>query len=918
MQDPSFVGKVFKNLCQIHGGKAKLEYSFGLIAQWIEHPPSKRVVAGSNPAQSVASWDGMKNRLGEFEVLKKSFSNLDAVIQSFQNPEFSKQTSRKKSDQINEMLLELIQKESEPCFLLAPVLEFIERVEAEKILSHYSLNRFELWLNQYSGLSFEENYRIRAKIVGKFVERNDYQHFFPIGMGKVYDGTHFVTAHKSPDLDTTIASFWGWMDAFGARVSKGLHVWNLPGGPPASQIEIDLVFRQIFGNGVFTHLPKTRTALNLTGKDLLTQKGMVQEGLDGAISEIDHERQNKSIVLVDEKGLYLGDWRNIDVEEVRNVIWHLSSSLRWFENSLHLHLIALFAKKELSLKEIESSLKPLFTLKIGECEPAKELLKKQKSQVEKFLQSVLKIPGGIGCTFEEFGIRMNQLQIESFQTFDEMVATMKLKKLFDQNGILIEERPRIFSFLEEAVKKLHIALLAIRNRLEKMDIAMAVKSNVFGIEPKYVTLRDELEEIRSKMGGYSYLTVNDVIHESRIPMGIVLAEDIRKNVLGTVSLRDFCNREEMGIPPYLDVISVIDHHKTSLQTVAPPFAIISDAQSCNTLVAKQAFLLNDRYSLLGMNAEKIQTQLKESISSLGPLTNQLLQKSQIAKRKNPFYIHPDREFTEYLHFLYAILDDTDLLSKVSLVDIEVIVELLNRMKTIVSGKMSIVIDLDDLPRDQHFLKNATQRILQNEEMFSLYRKVYEYREKEVERNIQLAAENKLSNIFADTKEQNGRCRIGQTKVFAINIPYYQKHAEQIRSGWIEKAQDIYQKNADIALHMHMVSTIVSAEEVFQGKTSAYSHKDELWIWIPMSEMSIELLKRFLNAFQASPGLKQSFEQKTLEVEIPNEEYAAIFKESFPSIPQKTSKSKLPIAILRFNPSALNSRKAMVSPFLPTM
>ena len=25
----------------------------GLIAQWIEHPPSKRVVVGSNPTQSV-------------------------------------------------------------------------------------------------------------------------------------------------------------------------------------------------------------------------------------------------------------------------------------------------------------------------------------------------------------------------------------------------------------------------------------------------------------------------------------------------------------------------------------------------------------------------------------------------------------------------------------------------------------------------------------------------------------------------------------------------------------------------------------------------------------------------------------------------------------------------------------------------
>ena len=35
-------------------------------------------------------------------------------------------------------------------------------------------------------------------------------------MGKIYEGTHFVTAHKSPDLDTTIASFWGWLDAFAA------------------------------------------------------------------------------------------------------------------------------------------------------------------------------------------------------------------------------------------------------------------------------------------------------------------------------------------------------------------------------------------------------------------------------------------------------------------------------------------------------------------------------------------------------------------------------------------------------------------------------------------------------------------------------------------------------------------------------
>ncbi len=38
--------------------------------------------------------------------------------------------------------------------------------------------------------------------------------------------------------------------------ADGLHVWNLPGGPPSSQIEIDLIFRDLFGPAVFSHLPK--------------------------------------------------------------------------------------------------------------------------------------------------------------------------------------------------------------------------------------------------------------------------------------------------------------------------------------------------------------------------------------------------------------------------------------------------------------------------------------------------------------------------------------------------------------------------------------------------------------------------------------------------------------------------------------
>ncbi len=147
----------------------------------------------------------------------------------------------------------------------------------------------------------------------------------------------------------------------------------------------------------------------------------------------------------------------------------------------------------------------------------------------------------------------------------------------------------------------------------------------------------------------------------------------------------------MGIPSYLEIISVIDHHKSTLATSSAPFAIISDAQSCNTLVAKQAFLINDRRSLLNQTQKGIEQQIAEHISSDSPqstrLTQNLLQRRMIAKTAGKFFVHPEREFIEYLHFLYAIIDDTDLLSKVTPMDVECVAQLLNRMKSIASGRI---------------------------------------------------------------------------------------------------------------------------------------------------------------------------------------------------------------------------------------
>ena len=239
----------------------------------------------------------------------------------------------------------------------------------------------------------------------------------------------------------------------------------------------------------------------------------------------------------------------------------------------------------------------------------------------------------------------------------------------------------------------------------------------------------------------------------------------------------------------------------------------------------------------------------------------------------------------------------------SALDVQCVASLLNRLK----GKK--IIDLSDLPRDRKFPKEAAQRILQNDDMYSLYKKVYQHREKEIEKNIALC------NVFADTKEQNGCCRVGQTKIFAANLKQLSKHEEAIQRAWLQKAEKVHKDKPEINLHIHMISTIVSAEEVYQGTTGKYSHKDELWIWIPEQEVAVEHLKRFLSAFQSSPGLKNnSFEVEFLGSNA--DLLASTFAESFIEIPHKKVKKGLPIAVLKYKAGSLNSRKAMVSPFLP--
>jgi len=368
---------------------------------------------------------------------------------------------------------------------------------------------------------------------------------------------------------------------------------------------------------------------------------------------------------------------------------------------------------------------------------------------------------------------------------------------------------------------------------------------------------------------------------------------------------------------------VIDHHKTALNTTSTPMAFISDQQSANALIAEKAFEINDQFGLSGRSLADIEGEVsallsKQKSHSDRRILQRLLQKQIIADTQKGYFVDPRREFLEYYHFLYAILDDTDLLSKVSYRDLDCVASILNRMKTISSGKESEIISFDDLPKDSSYISRAAKRILQNTDMYSLYRKIYHLKEENVERNLRICVKGEHSTVFADTKEQNGCCRVGQTKMFAKNYNAYLSHRQDIRALWYADAKRFFSERVEFDLHIHMISTIPGAEDVYAGNEGNYDHKDELWIWIPQTEQAVQHLKSFLSSFKQQPAIvnndvKVEFLGENADIldQIFNESFAGISKER-----ANDSKKSLPIAVLTYRAGSLNSRKAMISPYLP--
>lgn len=863
--------------------------------------------------------------LGAFVFEKKTFSGIEELFTSFTTESFRVLNQYQRADVLNRALIQLMKTHADRGFLLFELLDFIHRVHENKLLDRYTISDIELWCNQFSSLTQEENYFYRALIAGRWIPREDYQQFFPIGMGKVHAGSHFVTAHQSPDIDTIVASFWGWIDAFSARVSTGLHIWNVPGGPPVSSVEVKLLFLEPMHPSVFQYLSKNRGQLTVTSFDLMTQKGFTRKKRFEHSLGMDSERNTHAVVLVDDDGYYLGDWRPFDVESIRQVIMSLQLCLRWLESRIHIMLFSLFSQTKLSRDDLPKFAQEVASLSIASSDPMKEMTLRQHQLLDSFLTKVLDVKNGVHCNFADFIAAVDVLEVADFAVFWQHITALQHSELFDASGAIVENRPLIFFYLEKIVKDLNDVFRAFRLYIDTLDIAFKIKTGVFGYFPQYLSYRTDVKEIENQMGAYPYLTVNiPGPGDKQIPVGVINALDLKQRFLGTATLRDFCNREETQIPSYLEVISVIDHHKSSLNTNMAPTAVIGDAQSANSLVSQVAFGLHDEYSVAGMSAESIQQQIdalhkKASTPSDYRILRRLYKKQEILSKKHPFYVAPLREHLEYLHYLFAILDDTDLLTKVSKRDVVSVAELMNRLKTLMLKKEVEIVSFDDLPRDEVFVKKAAARLLQTRDLYSLYKVSSDAKEKVIAENFLKCSKGETSDVFTDTKIQNGCCRVGQTKIFAKNYPLFDQHHLQIREHWYQQALALYEREPDIDLHLHMISTIACAEELFQGELYKYYHPDQMWVWIPETDIAVEHLKLFLSSFMYSPSMMNNATQ--LEFCGPRaQEFASFFKESFVKGEYKISDEKTQdsYAVIYYNAGSINSRKAMVSPYLPKL
>jgi hemerythrin len=317
-----------------------------------------------------------------------------------------------------------------------------------------------------------------------------------------------------------------------------------------------------------------------------------------------------------------------------------------------------------------------------------------------------------------------------------------------------------------------------------------------------------------------------------------------------------------------------------------------DAQSSNSIIARINFEINDRYSTGGMSLEEIEKAiLKLSYSTHTKkdvrILERLIKKKNAALSRGDFYVSPERETLEYLQYIFAMLDDTDLLTKVTEYDVDTMASLLNRLKSIKLCNEVEVIDFDDLSRKElDFPKKAAKKLMQTPDLYSLYGAIYKAKEEAIDQTIEETGQGKETHFFQDTKILGslGYAAVGQFKHFVL-------------------------------LHIMMISTVASAEELFSDSVQKVNYFDEIWFWIPNDKRAERYLQNFLTEFVKCPRV----EKQHLEVELfgDKDRYDPVFAHLFLHKPVSITHidEKFDMVVVKVEAGSIKSRKADIAAHL---
>lgn len=795
---------------------------------------------------------------------------------------------------IGDILLKEIQLAKAGDFLLPAIVDFIDAVR-HSVLPTYTFTSFQTYLDNYAALSEKEMLHIRGKIVGRYIPRGEYQAFFPIGMKKEFKGSHFAIAHFSPDVDTVIASFHGFLDAFAAKVGSGLHYWKVPSGPPEGSIEIENLFYKALGKSVFDVMVSTSREVSLSSMDLVSQSDIIVKKIKDKSVGINHRRSSSSVIVTDDDGHYIADWRAVDYDEVRMVIYNYLFILREFEKALYMTTVEHLIKKTNIKDEIEHLLsKELYCFFSKESHDRLSM-----DRMNLFFEHVLNLHEGVSMSIGKL-----------------LSSVTYLRGIFDELDT-IEGCQDLNQLLKNTAENFKLYY----DYLDTFEVALAVKRRVLSIEPMTLSHVDNYETIVSKMEGFSHLTV---VHEEKglaRPLGVIHAKDVKGGSLATASLRDFSNTDEMDKADYVDIISCIDHHKSEIVTPQPSRMIISDAQSSNSIVARLNLDINQRYSTGGYTLKGVNEQIEALSNSFDTpdkmrLMKRLLSKKEAISQGSHFFISRDKEFLDYFHFLFAILDDTDLLTKVTTYDVYVVCDLINAMKSLMVKKEVEVVNFDDLDTDSaDFAKHAARRLLQSHDLYSLYNDNFAKKEVKVEEVLKKATGVHEVTFFQDTKVIGKYAQVGQFKLFGSNHATFHKKKAEIQKHWLKRCEEAAKENKGLSIFIFMVSTLDSAEDLFSGEHNvAHEQKDEIWITcLEESRDAFEKTKRFMKNFVRSPKVYP--QHIDLELYGSLQDIKDVMDKASPRVKTNVRKGKKPVAEVIVDLKSIKSRKSDIAPYI---